>query len=535
MENHNQPMPFIPEIKSFIPDKVKPYILIFFALIIQVSGGVYLSVSGEMSSATSLMNEDIQMAGFAALIGMSLDFVYMFRIRCAAPSKYILLLCGSVIICANIATMYVTNVPLLVGICFVTGFFRMQAMFQCMSSIQRWITPNQNFAVWFCWIGFIVNSMLSVSGLLDVFVSDIADWRNVQWCIIGLVLLMMLIVWLCFQEVPPFPRIPFLGIDYLGMLLWGCFCLCILFVAVYGDFYDWWYSWHIRTATVLAVILFCLNLWRASFIRHPYIFISTMKQPITWLIPLTYIAADLLLAPQHIFEHTLMEGVLGYDSLHVASLNWVSLAGAVIAAIFSWQTFGLRQWRYRTMIIISFACFSFYLLYFYCLIDYNLPKSMLVAPVFIRSFGYAILAISLLTATTKLPFPFAFFQGITIQNSFSAALAGSIGTAVVGRVLKYTMASNSQNMMAAIDHVNPCAQHRPVGELLGIVQQQSVMISMKEIYGWLFILSLVFLLFLIIRRGALSEPVKFHPISWAELGKRSFLQLMTRMKTKTEI
>lgn len=374
-----------------------------------------------------------------------------------------------------------------------------------------------------------MNSMISLSGLLDVFVSDIADWRNVQWCVIGMVLLMMLIVCLCFRSVSPFPRIPFLGIDYLGMLLWGCFCLCILFICVYGEHYDWWYSLHIRTATILAIVLFCLIIWRASFIRHPYIFISTIKQPITWLIPLTYIAADLLLAPEHIFEHALMENILGYDSLHVASLNWVSLAGAVCAAFFSWRTFGLRRWRYRTMLIIAFGCFSSYLLYFYCMIDYNLPKTMLALPVFVRSFGYAILAIALLTVTTKLPFPFGFFQGITIQNSFSAALAGSMGTAIVGRIMKVTVAFNSQNISTSIDRVNLHAQHRSIGELIGIVQQQSLMISMKEIYGWLFLLSLLFLLFFVARRGALSD-ISFHP----KLGRRLSVRLMRRMRRLPE-
>ncbi len=509
----------IPEVKDWIPERYKPYLLIFFAVIVQLSGGVYISVANEMASATALLTEDIQMAGISALVGMSLDFVYMFRIRCCAPSKRIMTICCSVIIAANLITMYTVNVPLLVAVCFVAGFFRMQAMFQCMSAIQTWITPTRDMSIWFCWIGFIVNSMISLSGLLDVFVSDLADWRNVQWCIISLVIIMLLSVRILFREVSPIPKIPFLGIDYLGMLLWGGACLCFLFVCTYGEYYDWWSSSYIVAATVLGIALFALNVWRASFIRHPYIFISTLKQPITWLIPFTFVAADILLAPQHIFEHALMENVLGYDAMHIASLNWVAFAGVVLAAVFAWRTFGLRGWRYRTMLLISFSCFAIYLLYFYCVIDYNLPKESLIAPVFIRSFGYAILAITLLTVTTKLPFPFAFFQGITIQNSFSAALAGSIGTAIVARVLKYTMAANSLSLASTIDHVNRLAEHRPIGELYGVVQMQSLMISMKEIYGWLLLLSLLFLSVLIVRREHLTRKVAIHP-TFLSLGRR---------------
>ena len=61
--NGGAPSFSIPEIRSFVPECIRPYILIGFAIIIQFSGGAYLPVSQEMASATALMNEDIQMAG----------------------------------------------------------------------------------------------------------------------------------------------------------------------------------------------------------------------------------------------------------------------------------------------------------------------------------------------------------------------------------------------------------------------------------------------------------------------------------------
>lgn len=506
--NGGAPSFSIPEIRSFVPECIRPYILIGFAIIIQFSGGVYLPVSHEMASATALMNEDIQMAGLTGLIGMSLNFIYMFRFKCAFPPKTAFFICGTIIIIANLITMHTTNVPLLVGTCLVAGFFRMQAMFLCMSTIQLWITPKRDMQIWFCWICFIVNSMISLSGLLSVFISSATEWQYVQWCIIGLVLIMLLIIMLIFKNFRTMPRIPFLGIDYLGMLLWGGFAMSILFVCIYGEHYDWWHSKHIWTATFSAITSLGFLLWRSSFIRHPYITISAIKKPIMWLMPLTYLAADLLLAPSHIFEHALMENILGYDSTHIASLNWVSFAGVIFATIIAWKIFGQWKWRYRTMFLIAFGCFSFYLAYFYLMIDYHLPKEYLFLPIFVRSFGYVILAISLLTATTKLPFPFEFFQGITIQNTFSAALASSIGTAIIGHLLKITLLKNSMLISANFDHLNTHISQMPMEMMYGIIQQQSLIVSMKEIYGWLLILSFVFLFFILIREEGLSEPVK---------------------------
>lgn len=106
---------------------------------------------------------------------------------------------------------------------------------------------------------------------------------------------------------------------------------------------------------------------------------------------------DILLAPSHLLEHIYMEGILGYDALHVVSLNWVVLLGIVVGAVFTYFTFSRRKWRYKTMTVIAFSAITLYLLYFYFGIDYALPKETLFVPLFLRSFGYVIIAICFLT------------------------------------------------------------------------------------------------------------------------------------------
>ncbi len=71
----------IPDIPAFIPRKLKPWIFIVFVLIIQFSGGVYLAAATDMVGDKALLNEDILMAGYASLVGMSLNFAVMFRIK----------------------------------------------------------------------------------------------------------------------------------------------------------------------------------------------------------------------------------------------------------------------------------------------------------------------------------------------------------------------------------------------------------------------------------------------------------------------
>ena len=154
------------------------------------------------------------------------------------------------------------------------------------------------------------------------------------------------------------PRLPLLGIDWIGMLLWGTTAMSILFICIYGEHYDWWQSEHIWFASIVGILSLGLNLWRAIFLRHPYISLVIFKIPIVPICVGIILLMDLLLAPSHIFEHALMEGVLGYDHLNVLTLNWVSIMGVVIGIVFTWQTFARRKWSYQRMVVIAFSCIT---------------------------------------------------------------------------------------------------------------------------------------------------------------------------------
>lgn len=68
----------IPDVPGLIPRRLKPYLFIFFVLIIQFSGGVYLAAASQMVGTTALMQEDILMTGYASLVGMAINFAVMF-------------------------------------------------------------------------------------------------------------------------------------------------------------------------------------------------------------------------------------------------------------------------------------------------------------------------------------------------------------------------------------------------------------------------------------------------------------------------
>ena len=501
----------IPQFRSFVPEWLRPWIVILFVIIVQFSGGVYLAATSEMVGTTQLLNEDIMMAGYASLVGMALFFGMMFRVKFAVKPRTTLLMCGGVIAVANLVAMNTTNVPLLVGVSFVAGFFRMWATFECNSTIQLWLTPKRDLSVFFCYVYLIVNSAIQLSGIATIFFSVWASWHFMHYFIVAALLVMMLLVMLLYKDIRVMPHLPLYGIDWLGMIMWGITALSVLFVCLYGEHYDWWYAWQIRTATLCGVVTLAMNLWRASFIRHPYIMLDTLKSPIVPITIAIMIIADVLLAPSHIFEHALMAGVLGYDAENLISLNWVAFVGTIVGVLFTWLTCARRKWSYQRMLVIAFSAIALYLAYFYFVIDYNLPKEALYFPIFVRTFGYIIVAVAVLTSLTRLPFPFHFMQGVMMQNLFSASLAGVIGTTIVARAMKVVMTRNAAWLSEGMDSISLSTLHTPFMALYGEVQVQALLETMKEIYGWLLWVAIAAIIALGVRYSGIRPRHVIHP------------------------
>lgn len=64
--------------KEFIPTSVCILLSLFFAMVFQFNGGVFLPMSVQMSSALGCLKEDVMMAGYASFIGMTVIFPFCF-------------------------------------------------------------------------------------------------------------------------------------------------------------------------------------------------------------------------------------------------------------------------------------------------------------------------------------------------------------------------------------------------------------------------------------------------------------------------
>ncbi|WP_419870194.1 MFS transporter [Chryseobacterium sp. CT-SW4] len=485
---HHPTGPFtIPAINNYVPEKIKPWIFIFFLVIIQFSGGgVYLAALNETVGDRALMLEDVLMAGFSSMAGMALVFTIMLRLKMRFISKYALLICCSALILCNIICLTTDNLFILIAACFVAGMFRMWATFECNSTIQLWITPTRDMPVFFSYVYLLVNGVISLGTAGGMYVSLLTNWQFVNWIVIGALLFMMLLVMLLFNDKRFMPKFPLFGIDWLGALMWGMILLTVNFICIYGEHYDWWYSEEIRTASILLIVLLGLNLYRASFIRHPFIALATFRYKVVFHSLILYTVIDFFIAPSHILEHIYFEELLQYDAEHMIWLNVVSWFGVAAGACFVYRFFAVKKHSFKTTFMIGFSAILSYEVIMYFLIDMNTVKELFIVPLFVRNFGYVVIAVVLLSDLMKVPFHH-FFQALSVQSFMSAACGGSIGMAVLRCILNIISAKNFQQITATMDSVNTRLHGISHRELEHRIEAQTLLVSFKEIYGYLVI------------------------------------------------
>ena len=76
-----EPRPQIPYFKEFLPTPVCIGLSLFFAMVFQFNGGVFLPAATQMSSALGCIQEDVTMAAYASFIGMTVIFPILFRLK----------------------------------------------------------------------------------------------------------------------------------------------------------------------------------------------------------------------------------------------------------------------------------------------------------------------------------------------------------------------------------------------------------------------------------------------------------------------
>jgi len=508
----------IPAFKTFVPRRLQPWIYLFMAFTFQLSGGRYLGALDEMIGGQSLMREDLLMCLYCNLAGMAIYFPLLFRMKFRFTNKTLLTVSVWMVLLCNWASMYVACLPLLWGICFLEGCFKIQGTFECMSTIQLWMTPRRDFTVFFPLLHIVILCSIQVSDYLTSWFVSIVRWQWIHWFVMGLMLIDLLVLYTSTRHFRFMRKLPLVGIDWSGMALWTALLLQLSYLFDYGDWYDWWNSPVIRMLTGTLLITFGAALWRMFTVRHPFlepkIWSFRYMKPIMLLITVV----EALMGSEYVLEEIFLEEGLHYGAITGAVLDGAVMGGVLVGCLFSLWWMKVMRYSYVRLIIVGLLALAGYLVGMYLLISPDISRDMLFAPLFCRGMASAVLGISFLTSLhDAMSFP-TFFQSLAVFQSLHLVVGGLLGAALYSRGLRYYVAEGFGRYGLAIDGIGRNISLEGFPQFMERFVENVEMIGIKRLYGWVIYACIGLILLFLLYDAPARRDMKRMP-SWKSLGQ----------------
>lgn len=468
--------------KDFVPRWMRFVLFVLLIIVYQFTGGVYMSAVAQMAGSQAWLNEDIMMAGYASLIGMTMLFPIQFRVMFRFENRTVLIVSTVVLMLGTLICMYCDNLPIVVLVSYICGVFKMAGTFFCISNIQLCISPTRDLAYFYPFLYTIVLSCIQLSGIATGYSIWAWNWQTMHLIMVGVLALALLVIHITMRRHYRLgPYIPFYAIDYLGAILWSVFLLCVLFVGLYGEHYDWWQGKEIQIATVFGLITLAMAIHRAATIRHPFIHLATFVQPKFFILAVLFVSYSMLSGTAGQIQNMFTEGILGFDMYHAISLNWPVVGGIICGTPFTFYALAKKKWRPRNVAIVGFSFFTMYQVMLYFLIDPETEFYQLFLAMWCRGVGTAILYVVLAyTLGKNVPFVY-YFQALCAIGFVRTGVGTPVCQSFLSHLLNVFRKESLMQLSIEMDAANPVT--RTFSSLYGELQKQSMMVGLKEVFG----------------------------------------------------
>lgn len=509
----------MPMYRDSVPEAVRPWIYVFFAIVFQLSGGIYLGSMSEMMGTTSFMREDIMMIGMCGIVGVAMPFPFLFRFKFRFTNRQILLTASLVIALCNLLCIKVHSIPVLCVISFIAGFFKLCGTFECMSNIQLWMAPGRDFTRFFPFLYMIVIGGMNMSPWVSAHVAYyFGGWQMMQWFMTGLLLVVALCVAALTRNVRIMPKVPLISVDWLGCVLWSLVLLEGIWIFEYGEYYNWFDSKVFRTVCLAfpVTLFFCIA--RMLHIRHPYI--SPKAFTYRGLVPLVLLFAvnEVMNTTAKSLQTVFCSAVLDYGTLTNAGFALWEFAGTVAGCLFVMWWIKCLRWNYARLISVGFGAMLLYQLVMYLCISPYVNIEVFHLPTLLRCFSYAIF-FTALTIYLEEVMPFQhFFMGLTICGFIRNGLVGTMASAGYAHGLRWYVADYATHFMSSVSGLGN--QSSAAGALTAKLDALSpLMAGVKTLFGWTCLFGCaVLLLFLLYDLEPVRSTFKKMP-SWLSVGR----------------
>lgn len=493
--------------KEWVPLRLRFWLYMAFGFLYQYVGSIYSSYSNQIVSEIALLSEDIQMANYCTLGGITVCFPVMYRLKFYMYTRQLFFVAGIGLIICNAITMSAQAPWIIWGVSFVAGFFKMLGMFGCTSVFRLCVTPSRNYAVFFPVVYLMVCGGTYLSGLTTSYLTYYGNWRLMNLFVIALLMIHCGIVYYMMKpDHRPGPFLSLKGVDFTGLFLWSSFLISGIWLFTYGEHYDWWRSRTIWTATGITLALFAAAFCRSRFHDKPYLPLSIFRFRSVQHLMLLLLGVGILQAAPKLLQSIYLTSVLKYDSLNTISLNWPILYGVVVGSLLAFAAFVKWHWGFKKYFMVALLLLTSYEVAMYFLIGGDTNREAFFIPLFALGVSEVMIgSASNVYLSQSLPFSH-FFYGLSSIGYIRCGIGTAMGSATVQRLYNWAISKNNINAGDNLDGTVLPFDMPSWSDTLSVISKQAVMISIKECYGYLIAIGIVMMLLIIIHHYRL--PVK---------------------------
>lgn len=514
------PMVFaMPMYHDWVPQCVRPWIYVLLAFCFQFSNGMYLGAMNNVLGEWSVMREDVQMCLYATLIGMAIYFPLLFRMKFRFSNKVLLMTSAAVIALCQVLCTLPLPLPVIWGLCVVCGMAKIQGTFECISSIQLWMTPKRDFAVFFPLLHIILLTSIEVTAYMAAWFAYDMHWTYMHWFVLALMLFVLAVQAILTRPFHAMPQIvPLSGIDWLGALLWLAFFMQTAWLLNFGDWLDWWHSPTFRLVCGTSLINLAFALQR--MLCRPQAFYEPAMWNYRYLVPIVLLigVVEALFSTEHVLEMVYYEEVMHYADHTSELLNQWSLIGIWAGCLFTLGWLKLMRWNVYKLIAFALIFYCLYVGGFYVLVDEQISIGQLVLPLIFRGFSYSILCISLMWCLHAIMSFQHFFQALSVFNILHMYVGGLIGAALHAHGIKYYVGDAFARYSQFVDAVRLSASPIHFQTFMQQFVQGAIAQSIKILFGWSLITGIFFALLMLLWDIPMVRHQIKHIPSWPRVG-----------------
>ena len=478
---------------------------------ITLLNGAYTGSMIEVSNTLGVMSEDITMAYYSASVGMAVAYPIVPKIRAIATSKTLLLTDLLLQVFFSLICAQTGSMDVIMGCCFFMGFLKGFVMLEFIILIRPLFSPKNIRSEFYAYFYPIVFSGGQLSMAITAQLAYHYQWQHMYYFVTILLLVAILFV-LCFFRYAQRPvHIPFKEMDGKSMFIIASAYLLTLYTFTYGKTLDWFASPKIRVYVFIIPLLIALFIYRQRTQPKPFVSLKPLTLHKS-IIGYGFMVLAMVLTATSSLVTNYMNSIIRVDSIHANSLSLWLLPGYVVGAIICFWWFRWQRWRFRFLISGGMFCYVIYLAILYFGITPYGTYEMLYLPILFRGVGMMVLFIAFGVFVVEDLDPRLTLSNAFFLISFRSALAPVLSASFFNNMLYYLQVKGMNVLSENMTLTNPIAEQKynqalnsalaqghefseagqlATNSLYSTLQQQSLLLALKTLIGYVLILALV--------------------------------------------